>query len=137
VAEQEVVARHHRPGLVLQPGDKMRMCTGNPATQSMARRRPRPTAENYFLFLPKTYVGAAGTVLTLVLRGLPVSKAEYDPSARRRRRCRRWRDARTTRPARSARSAAAVRPQQPRRDVRIAERQMIPRHVQVRGNTAR
>ena len=36
--------------------------------------------KNYFLFLPKTYVAGAGTVLTLVLRGLPVAKAEFDPA---------------------------------------------------------
>ena len=36
--------------------------------------------KNYFLFLPKAYVGGAGTVLTLVLRGLQVAKVEYDPS---------------------------------------------------------
>ena len=70
------------PGFVLQPGDKMRMCTGNPGTQAHgAAPAEDGGVKNYFLFLPKTYVGAAGTVLTLVLRGLPVSKAEYDPSA--------------------------------------------------------
>jgi hypothetical protein len=35
--------------------------------------------KNYFLFLPKAYLNGPGTVLTLVLRGLPVSKAEFDP----------------------------------------------------------
>lgn len=68
------------PGFVLQPGEKVRMCTGNPATE---KHGPAPAEDNgvknYFLFLPKTYVKDAGTVLTLVLRGLPVSKAEYDP----------------------------------------------------------
>lgn len=69
------------PGFVLNPGDKVRMCTGNPATE----KQGTPPAEengvkNYFLFLPKSYVKDAGTVLTLVLRGLPVSKAEYDPA---------------------------------------------------------
>jgi hypothetical protein len=68
------------PGFVLQPGDRMRMCTGNPATQAHGEPPPEDTVKNYFLFLPKTYVAAPGTVLTLVLRGLPVSKAEFDPS---------------------------------------------------------
>jgi hypothetical protein len=37
--------------------------------------------KNYFLFLPRTYLDKGpGTVLTLVLRGLPVSKAEFDPA---------------------------------------------------------
>ena len=69
------------PGFVLAPGERMRMLTGNPGTQVHG---PAPEdgdgVPNYHLFLPKTYVHGAGTVLTLVLRGLPVSKAEYDPA---------------------------------------------------------
>jgi len=69
------------PGFVLQPGSKMRMCTGNPATQAHGAPPPEDDVKNYFLFLPKSYVGSPGTVLTLVLRGLQVSKAEFDPGA--------------------------------------------------------
>ncbi len=69
------------PGFVLQPGEKMRMCTGNPATQAHGEAPPEDEVKNYFLFLPKAYLEkGAGTVLTLVLRGLPVSKAEFDPA---------------------------------------------------------
>jgi hypothetical protein len=68
------------PGFVLQPGERCRMLTGNPGTQAHGTP-PEDGVKNYFLFLPKTYLGAAGTVLTLVLRGLPVSKAEFDPAA--------------------------------------------------------
>ena len=68
------------PGFVLHPGERMRMCTGNPATQAHGTPPPEDTTKNYFLFLPRAYLAAgAGTVLTLVLRGLPVSKAEFDP----------------------------------------------------------
>lgn len=69
------------PGFVLGPGERMRMCTGNPATEKHGPP-PEDGTKNYFLFLPKTYLskGGAGTVLTLVLRGLPVSKTEYDPA---------------------------------------------------------
>jgi hypothetical protein len=68
------------PGFVLHPGEKMRMCTGNPATQAHGAAPPEDVTKNYFLFLPRTYLsGGKGTVLTLVLRGLPVAKAEYDP----------------------------------------------------------
>ena len=67
------------PGFVLQPGERMRMCTGNPATEKHGPPPPEDNTKNYFLFLPKTYVAGKGTVLTLVLRGLPVSKAEFDP----------------------------------------------------------
>lgn len=70
------------PGFVLQPGEKIRMCTGNPATQAHGSPPPEDdTVKNYFLFLPRTYLDKGpGTVLTLVLRGLSVSKAEFDPA---------------------------------------------------------
>jgi hypothetical protein len=67
------------PGFVLAPGERMRMLTGNPGTQ-VHGPVPEDGTANYHLFLPKAYVQGAGTVLTLVLRGLPVSKAEFDPS---------------------------------------------------------
>ncbi len=69
------------PGFILQPGEKMRMCTGNPATQAHGAPPPEDSVKNYFLFLPRTYLDkGTGTVLTLVLRGLPVAKAEFDPA---------------------------------------------------------
>jgi hypothetical protein len=67
------------PGFVLAPGERMRMLTGNPGTQ-VHGAAPEDEVKNYYLFLPRTYVHNAGTVLTLVLRGLPVSKAEFDPT---------------------------------------------------------
>ena len=67
------------PGFVLAPGARMRMLTGNPGTQAHGAA-PEDDVPNYFLFLPKVYLQGAGTVLTLVLRGLPVSKAEFDPA---------------------------------------------------------
>jgi hypothetical protein len=67
------------PGFVLNPGEKVRMCTGNPGTAAHGTA-PEDGIKNYYLFLPKTYLAGAGTVLTLVLRGLPVSKAEFDPA---------------------------------------------------------
>ena len=68
------------PGFILQPGERMRMCTGNPATEKHGAPPPEDTVKNYFLFLPKLYLDGPGTVLTLVLRGLPVSKVEFDPA---------------------------------------------------------
>jgi hypothetical protein len=68
------------PGFVLAPGERVRMLTGNPGTQAHGAP-PEDGVKNYFLFLPKTYLAGPGTVLTLVLRGLPVSKAEFDPAA--------------------------------------------------------
>jgi hypothetical protein len=70
------------PGFVLAPGAQMRMLTGNPGTQ-VHGAGPQDDVTNYHLFLPRAYVAGAGTVLTLVLRGLPVAKAEYDPAQAR------------------------------------------------------
>lgn len=69
------------PGFILQPGEKMRMLTGNPGTAAHGEAPSEDEIKNYYLFLPRTYLnGGAGTVLTLVLRGLPVSKGEFDPA---------------------------------------------------------
>lgn len=67
------------PGFVLAPGERMRMLTGNPGTQAHGPA-PEDEVKNYFLFLPRTYLRGPGTVLILVLRGLPVAKAEFDPT---------------------------------------------------------
>jgi hypothetical protein len=73
------------PGFLLQPGQRVRMCTGNPATEAHGAmpdevKDGAGAVTNYSLFLPKTYL-VPGAVLTLVLRGLPVAKAEFDPAA--------------------------------------------------------
>jgi hypothetical protein len=67
------------PGFTLAPGERMRMCSGNPGTQSHGSG-PQDEVKNYFLFLPTTYLKGAGSVLTLTLRGLQVAKAEHDPA---------------------------------------------------------
>lgn len=67
------------PGFALAPGERMRMCTGNPGTEAHGAA-PEDDVKNYFLFLPKTYLKGPGTVLTVTLRGLPVAKAEHDPA---------------------------------------------------------
>ena len=69
------------PGFVLKPGERVRMLTGKPGTKAHGEPPPEEGVTNYFLLLPKTYVNEAGTVLTLTLRGLAVSKATFDPNA--------------------------------------------------------
>ena len=70
------------PGFVLGAGERVRMCTGNPGTEAHGKA-PEDDVKNYFLFLPQLYLKNPGAVLTLTLRGLSVSKAEYDPTAPR------------------------------------------------------
>ncbi len=67
------------PGFVLKPGERVRMCTGNLGTQ-VHGPAPEDGVTNYFLLLAKPYLQGPGTVLTLVLRGLQVAKAEFDPA---------------------------------------------------------
>ncbi|MCA9675887.1 MAG: hypothetical protein H6709_06220 [Kofleriaceae bacterium] len=67
------------PGFLLNPGDKMRLVTGNPGTKAHGEPPAEDELKNYFLFLPKVVVAGPGTILTLTLRGLPVCKAEYAP----------------------------------------------------------
>jgi hypothetical protein len=68
------------PGFTLAPGEKMRMCTGSSGQESHGTA-PEDDVKNYYLFLPKSYVKGEGTVLTLILRGLQVAKAEFDAKA--------------------------------------------------------
>jgi hypothetical protein len=68
------------PGFVLMPGDKMRMVTGNPGTKSHGAPPAEDVIKNYFLFLPAVMLKGPGTILTMTLRGLPVTKAEFDPA---------------------------------------------------------
>ncbi len=68
------------PGFMLKPGDRMRMVTGNPGTKAHGEPPPEDDIKNYFLFLPEVMLKGAGTILTLTLRGLPVTKAEFDPA---------------------------------------------------------
>lgn len=71
------------PGFVLHPGERMRMVTGNPGTKAHGDPPPEDEVKNYFLFLPQLILRGDGTILTLTLRGMPVSKAEYAADAPR------------------------------------------------------
>ena len=66
------------PGFLLNPGERVRMCTGNPGTEAHGKP-PEDGIKNYYLFLPKPVLRGPGTVLTLTLRGMPVCTVEFDP----------------------------------------------------------
>jgi hypothetical protein len=70
------------PGYLLAPGERVRMLTGSPG--NAAHGTPPDDGvdgiKNYYLFLPKVYLQGAGTFLTVTLRGLAVSKGEFDPA---------------------------------------------------------
>jgi hypothetical protein len=71
------------PGFVIAPGERVRMLTGSPGNKAQGTP-PDDGADgvkNYYLLLPKPYLQGAGTILTVTLRGIQVSKAEFDPAA--------------------------------------------------------
>lgn len=68
------------PGFTLAPGAKMRVITGNPGRVAHGKA-PEDEIPNYNLFLNEPVLQGPGTVLTLFLRSLPVTKATYDPEA--------------------------------------------------------
>ena len=68
------------PGFTLSPGGKVRVITGNPGRKAHGKA-PEDDLENYNLFLNESVLRGTGTVLTLALRSLPITKATYDPSA--------------------------------------------------------
>lgn len=68
------------PGFTLAPGTKVRVITGNPGRKAHGKA-PEDDLTNYNLFLNVSVLRGAGTVLTLSLRSLPITKATYDPDA--------------------------------------------------------
>lgn len=80
-APKKALPGYMDPGFILQPGEKIRLCTGNPGTKAHGEA-PGETDDlkNYFLFLGKPYV-TDGAIITLTLRGLTVGKGEHDAAA--------------------------------------------------------
>ncbi|MEM9489754.1 MAG: hypothetical protein AAGC55_11450 [Myxococcota bacterium] len=70
------------PGFLLSPGTSVRVVTGNPGRKTQGKA-PDDDIENYNLFLNAPVLRGPGTVLTLALRSLPITKAVYDPDAER------------------------------------------------------
>jgi hypothetical protein len=66
------------PGFVVNPGDKMRVITGNPGRKAHGEP-PVDEVPNYHLFLADQVLRGPGTVLTLSLRTLEVARASFDP----------------------------------------------------------
>lgn len=66
------------PGFVIAPGEKVRVVTGHPGRKAHGTP-PEDEIRVYNLFLNEPVLRSAGTVLSLMLRSLPVTKATYDP----------------------------------------------------------
>lgn len=68
------------PGFTLQPGERMRVLTGNPG-KKVHGEPPKDDTPNYNLFLNTPVLAYAGIELVLALRTLPVAKARWEPEA--------------------------------------------------------
>jgi hypothetical protein len=68
------------PGFVIGPGEKMRVCTGYPGRKSHGAP-PTDDVKSYNLLLNESILRGSGTVLSLTLRSLPVTRCEFDPDA--------------------------------------------------------
>lgn len=68
------------PGFTLAPGDKVRVATGNPGRKAHGKA-PDDDMRVYNLFLNDSILRGPGSILTLALRSLPVTRAMFDPTA--------------------------------------------------------
>ncbi|RMH42062.1 MAG: hypothetical protein D6689_09350 [Deltaproteobacteria bacterium] len=68
------------PGFVINPGEKVRVITGNPGRKAHGKP-PEDDIPNYHLFLGAPVIKRPGVVLALTLRSAEVARATYDPNA--------------------------------------------------------
>ena len=68
------------PGFTLQPGEKMRVVTGNPGKKSHGKA-PEDETKNYHLFQGDFLLAGPGAVVGLVLKQHEVVRAIFDPKA--------------------------------------------------------
>jgi hypothetical protein len=69
------------PGFTIAPGERVRVCTGNPGKKAHGPL-PEDGTRNYSLFLGQPVVRGAGTVLVFGLRSHVLATAEFDPDAK-------------------------------------------------------
>lgn len=68
------------PGFTMAPGDKVRVVTGHPGRKAHGEP-PEDDLRVYNLFLNDSILRGPGSILTLTLRSLPVTKVMFDPDA--------------------------------------------------------
>ena len=70
------------PGVVLAPGDQVRVLTGNPGKKAHGKP-PEDDTQNYSLFLGSSVLIGPNSELVLSLRTRILATAVFDPSAER------------------------------------------------------
>ena len=66
------------PGFSIGPGEQVRVTTGNPGRKAHGKM-PEDDMRGYSLFLNESVLRGPGSVLTLSLRSLRVTRATFDP----------------------------------------------------------
>ncbi len=69
------------PGFTLQPGERIRIVTGNPAKKAHGAP-PEGEPRNYHLFLAEPLLAGAGTVVALALKQHEVARGTFDPAGK-------------------------------------------------------
>jgi hypothetical protein len=70
------------PGFLIQPGERVRLITGNPAKKAHGKAAPRENGErDYHLFLGGPILQGAGTVVAMALHQHEVARAVFDPAS--------------------------------------------------------
>ena len=72
------------PGFTIQPGEKVRVVTGNPGKKAHGTP-PAPTGaagepKNYHLFLAEPLLAGPGTVVALALKQHEIARATFEPT---------------------------------------------------------
>jgi hypothetical protein len=68
------------PGFTLQPGERVRVITGNPGKKAHGAV-PEGEPKNYHLFLGEPLLDGAGTTIALALKQHELARATFDPAA--------------------------------------------------------
>jgi hypothetical protein len=69
------------PGFTLQPGEKMRVVTGNPGKKAHGKPPESDDLKNYHLFQGDLLLAGPGAVVGLVLKQHEVVRATFDPKS--------------------------------------------------------
>jgi hypothetical protein len=70
------------PGFTINPGEKVRVVTGNPGKKQHGKPPEASDVKNYHLFQAEPLIIGPGTSLALALRQHEVARATFDPKAK-------------------------------------------------------
>jgi len=69
------------PGFTIQPGEKVRVITGNPGKKAHGKAPEEAGLKNYHLFQADLLLAGPGAVIGMVLKQHEIARATFDPKA--------------------------------------------------------